>query len=88
MSMNTRQTRGAENRQQTQKYALFKGRSKKEVEAESLKSLRSENEANDSNKTILKIAKQQSKQKNQDHKTKSKSRSPRKNIQKREASTA
>ena len=59
--MNTRQTRGAENRKQTSKYALFKNKNKKEVELESAKSINSESEADDSDKYILKIAKQQSK---------------------------
>ena len=47
--MNTRQTRGAENRKQTTKYAEFKSKTKKEVELESAKSINSESEADDSN---------------------------------------
>lgn len=54
--MNTRHTRRAEDRKPTPKYTLFKGKSKKEADIESSKSIPSNIEA-DSDKYILKIAK-------------------------------
>ena len=69
--MNTRQTRGAEHRKQTSKYALFKSKNKKEVDEQSQKSIDSRGSVTDEeDKYILKIAKQQSKQKKQDPPTK------------------
>jgi hypothetical protein len=65
LNKNTIQTRGTDNKNRqnlnlnynekkpASKYALFKGKSKKEVEAESLRSLQSEDEANDSDKELL-----------------------------------
>lgn len=60
--MNTRHTRRAENKKLTPKQALPRSKSKKEADIESVKSIQSDIDA-DSDKYILKIAKQQSKQK-------------------------
>ena len=56
--MNTYQTRGAENRKPTPKYALFQAKTKKEVQDQQvLKSA----EPNGEDQYILKLCKQQSK---------------------------